>query len=118
MDGNVHSRSRLSKTNLSNRLWFTILNQIYEEDFLGFSYGSPGRNQHQALDALSYRALEEEVELSFWMPISEDFSIPRQELADPVLEHAFADRAVLRLIRKMAQRWGDRGRRMVEHEDG
>ena len=32
----------------------TILNAIYEEDFLGFSYGfRPGRSQHQALDALS-----------------------------------------------------------------
>jgi RNA-directed DNA polymerase len=36
----------------------TILNQIYEEDFLGFSYGfRPGRSQHQALDALSYALL-------------------------------------------------------------
>ena len=32
----------------------TILNEIYENDFLGFSYGfRPGRSQHQALDALS-----------------------------------------------------------------
>src|SRR5271156_2637920 len=31
----------------------TVLNQIYEEDFLGFSYGfRPGRGQHDALDAL------------------------------------------------------------------
>jgi RNA-directed DNA polymerase len=31
----------------------TVLNQIWEEDFLGFSYGfRPGRSQHQALDAL------------------------------------------------------------------
>ena len=31
-----------------------ILNQIYEQDFRGFSYGfRPGRSQHQALDALS-----------------------------------------------------------------
>jgi hypothetical protein len=31
----------------------TILNQIYEEDFKGFSYGfRPGRSPHQALDAL------------------------------------------------------------------
>jgi RNA-directed DNA polymerase len=31
----------------------TILHQIYEEDFRGFSYGfRPGRSQHQALDAL------------------------------------------------------------------
>jgi len=30
-----------------------VLNQIYEEDFLGFSYGfRPGRSQHDALDAL------------------------------------------------------------------
>ncbi len=32
----------------------TILNAIYEVDFQGFSYGfRPGRNPHQALDALS-----------------------------------------------------------------
>jgi len=32
----------------------TILDEIYETDFLGFSYGfRPGRSQHQALDALT-----------------------------------------------------------------
>jgi RNA-directed DNA polymerase len=32
----------------------TVLNQIYEEDFLGFSYGfRPGRSQHDGLDALA-----------------------------------------------------------------
>ena len=32
----------------------TILNQIYEVDFQGFSYGfRPGRSPHQALDALT-----------------------------------------------------------------
>ncbi len=31
-----------------------VLNAIYESDFLGFSYGfRPGRNQHDALDALA-----------------------------------------------------------------
>ena len=40
----------------------TILNQIYEEDFLGFSYGfRPGCSQHQALDALSYALLKKKV---------------------------------------------------------
>lgn len=30
------------------------MNAIYEEDFLGFSYGfRPGRSQHHALDALA-----------------------------------------------------------------
>jgi RNA-directed DNA polymerase len=32
----------------------TVLSAIYEEDFLGFSYGfRPGRSQHDALDALT-----------------------------------------------------------------
>jgi RNA-directed DNA polymerase len=32
----------------------TVLNQVWEEDFLGFSYGfRPGRSQQDALDALS-----------------------------------------------------------------
>ena len=40
----------------------TILNQIYEEDFLAFSYGfRPGRSQHDALDALSYALLKKKV---------------------------------------------------------
>src|SRR2546425_8759609 len=40
----------------------TILNQIYEEDFLGFSYGfRPGCSQHDALDALSFALLKKKV---------------------------------------------------------
>jgi retron-type reverse transcriptase len=40
----------------------TIRNQIYEEDFLGFSYGfRPGRSQHDALDALSYALRKKKV---------------------------------------------------------
>jgi RNA-directed DNA polymerase len=32
-----------------------VLNAVYEEDFLGFSYGfRPGRSQHDALDALAF----------------------------------------------------------------
>jgi retron-type reverse transcriptase len=40
----------------------TILNQIYEEDFLGFLYGFRlGRSQHQSLDALSYALVKRKV---------------------------------------------------------
>ena len=40
----------------------TVLQCIYEEDFLGFSYGfRPGRSQHQALDALAYATYEKRV---------------------------------------------------------
>ena len=36
------------------RATVAVLNAIYEEDFLGFSYGfRPKRGQHDALDALS-----------------------------------------------------------------
>ena len=41
-----------------------VLNAIYEEDFLGFSYGfRPGRSPHDALDALGGRDRTEEGEL-------------------------------------------------------
>ncbi len=37
-----------------------VLNAVYEADFLGFSYGfRPGRNPHQALDALTADLPEE-----------------------------------------------------------
>jgi len=40
----------------------SILNQIYEVDFRGFSYGfRPGRSPHQALDALSVRLHRKQV---------------------------------------------------------
>src|SRR6266480_1338523 len=40
----------------------TVLNQIWEEDFLGFSYGfRPGRGQHDALDALYVGILRQKV---------------------------------------------------------
>lgn len=39
-----------------------VLNAIYESDFLGFSYGfRPGRNQHQALDALATAIMRKKV---------------------------------------------------------
>jgi len=40
----------------------TVLEAIYEEDFLGFSYGfRPGRGQHDALDALHVGILRKQV---------------------------------------------------------
>src|SRR5262252_2750322 len=40
----------------------TVLEAIYEEDFLGFSYGfRPGRCQHDALDALHVGILRRQV---------------------------------------------------------
>ncbi len=40
----------------------TVLEHIYEKDFVGFSYGfRPGRGQHDALDALYVGITERKV---------------------------------------------------------
>ena len=50
--------------NIVQRAVVEVLNAVYEADFLGFSYGfRPGRNPHQALDALTAGDLPEEGEL-------------------------------------------------------
>jgi len=47
-----------------------VLNAIYEEEFLGFSYGfRPRRSQHDALDALVVGITRTKV--TYWMPISD-----------------------------------------------
>ena len=51
--GSARSRSPPWRTRSSRRATAAVLNAIYEEDFLGFSYGfRPGRGTHDALDAL------------------------------------------------------------------
>ena len=96
----------------------TILNQIYEEDFLGFSYGfRPGRSQHQALDALSYALLKKKVNYILDADIRGFFDNLDKELAGPVRGASRRRRPHPTVDPEMAQRWGDGGRRMVEHED-
>jgi len=52
----------------------TILNQIYEVDFKGFSYGfRPGKSPHQALDALYVGLVRSKVNW-VWTPTFEAFS--------------------------------------------
>jgi len=57
----------------------TILNQIYEEDFRGFSYGfRPGRSPHQALDALSVALTRKRVNYVLDCDIRGFFGAPGQ----------------------------------------
>ena len=78
-----------------------VLNAIYEEDFLGFSYGfRPGRGQHDALDALwSGSQQEGELDTGRRHP-----SVLRrrssQEWLIRFVEHRIGDRRIIRLIRK------------------
>src|SRR5438876_654637 len=79
----------------------TILNQIYEEDFLGFSYGfRPGRSQHDALDALSYGLLKKKVNYVLDADIRGFFDNLDHSWLIKFVEHRVADPRILRLIQK------------------
>jgi group II intron reverse transcriptase/maturase len=78
-----------------------VLNAIYEEDFLGFSYGfRPGRSPHHALDALSVAIERKKVNWVLDADISDFFTSLDHGWLEKFLEHRIADRRVLRLIRK------------------
>jgi RNA-directed DNA polymerase len=79
----------------------TILNQIYEVDFRGFSYGfRPGRNPHQALDALAVGIQTKRVNWILDADIRSFFDRMSFEWTVKFVEHRVADRRILRLIQK------------------
>src|ERR1700688_3583850 len=79
----------------------TILNQIYEVDFLGFSYGfRPGRSPHQALDALNVGIERKRVTWILDADIRGFFDHLSHEWMMKFVEHRVADKRILRLISK------------------
>ncbi len=79
----------------------TILNQIYEIDFKGFSYGfRPGRSPHQALDALTAGIQWKRVNWVLDADIRGFFDNVGHEWTTKFIEHRVADRRILRLIQK------------------
>jgi RNA-directed DNA polymerase len=79
----------------------TILNQIYEVDFKGFSYGfRPGRSPHQALDALFVGITRKKVNWMLDADICGFFDNLSHEWAVKFIEHRGADRRIIRLIQK------------------
>ncbi|HEX7446283.1 MAG TPA: group II intron reverse transcriptase/maturase, partial [Pirellulales bacterium] len=80
-------------------LW--VLQSIYEQDFLGFSYGfRPGRGSHDALDALSVAVTSQRVNWILDADIEGFFDTIDHEWLIKFLEHRIGDRRILRLIRK------------------
>jgi len=78
-----------------------VLNAVYEEDFLGFSYGfRPGRGPHDALDALAVGIERKKVNWVLDADISNFFTSLDQGWLEKFLEHRIADKRMLRLIRK------------------
>jgi group II intron reverse transcriptase/maturase len=86
---------------LVQRAVVEVLNQIYEVDFLGFSYGfRPGRGQHDALDALYVGIMSKRVDWVLDMDIRGFFDSINHEWLVKFIEHRIADRRIVRLIQK------------------
>src|SRR3984957_6910580 len=78
-----------------------VLNAIYEEDFLGLSYGfRPGRGQHDALDALAVGITSTKVNWILDADIQSFFDTVNQEWLIRFVEHRIGDRRIIRLIQK------------------
>jgi group II intron reverse transcriptase/maturase len=78
-----------------------VLNAIYEEDFLGFSYGfRPGRSPHKALDAVTVGIEKRNVNWVLEADIRGFFDALDHEWLVKVVEHRIGDRRGVRHLRK------------------
>jgi RNA-directed DNA polymerase len=78
-----------------------VLQSIYEQDFVGFSYGfRPGRGQHQALDALTVALKGNKVSWVLDADVEGFFDAIDHKWLVKFLEHRIADQRILRMIRK------------------
>jgi group II intron reverse transcriptase/maturase len=79
----------------------SVLEAIYEEDFVGFSYGfRPGRGQHDALDALHVGILRRQVNWVLDADIQGFFDAMSHSWVIRFLEHRIGDKRILRLVAK------------------
>ena len=78
-----------------------VLNCIYEEVFLGFSYGfRPGRGQHNALDALCVGITSKKVNFILDADIQSFFDEVSQNWLVRFVEHRVGDPRIIRLVQK------------------
>src|SRR5471030_1123976 len=78
-----------------------VLNAIYEEDFLGFSYGfRPKRGQHNALDALVVGIKSRRVNFIFDADVASFFDSVSKDWLMRFVEHRIGDLRIIRLIQK------------------
>src|SRR4051794_30585370 len=78
-----------------------VLSAIYEEDFLGFSYGfRPKRSQHDALDALIVGITSRKVNFILDADIRSFFTEVSQQWVVRFLEHRIGDKRILRFVQK------------------
>ena len=78
-----------------------VLNAVYEQDFLGFSYGfRPKRSQHDALDALSVGIDRKKVNWILDADIRSFFDSVSHEWLVRFVRHRIGDERIVRLICK------------------
>ena len=83
------------------RATVAVLNALYEEDFLGFSYGfRPGRGAHDALDALCVWIDRTKVNWILDADIRSFFDSVSKEWLVRFVEHRIGDSRIIRLIQK------------------
>ncbi len=86
------------------RATVAVLSAIYEEDFLGFSYGfRPKRSQHDALDALDVGINSTKVNYILDADIAGFFDAVDQTWLVRFLDHRIGDPRIIRLIQKWLQ---------------
>jgi RNA-directed DNA polymerase len=78
-----------------------VMSAIYEEDFLGFSYGfRAGHGQHDALDALYMAVTRKKVNWVLDADIQGFFDAIAHKWMLRFIEHRIADTRIIRLVRK------------------
>jgi len=78
-----------------------VLNAVYEEDFLGFSYGTrPGRNAHQALDAVTVGIEKRNINWVLDADIRGFYDAIDHEWLVKFVEHRIGDQRVIRHLHK------------------
>ena len=86
---------------IAQRAVVEVLNTIYEEDFLGFSYGfRPKRSPHQALDALTVGITTKKVNWVLDADLRSFFDTLQHAWLVQFIEHRVADKRIVRLIQK------------------
>lgn len=78
-----------------------VLGAIYEQDFIGFSYGfRPGRSAHDALDAVAVGVTARKVNWILDADIAKFFDTIEHAWLIKFVEHRVADARVIRLLKK------------------
>ena len=96
-----------------------LLSTIYEEDFLGVSYGfRPGRGAHDALDALCVGIHGKKVSFILDADIRSFFDEISQQWLTRFLEHRIGDRRITRLIQKWLKAGVLEEGRLIETMEG